>query len=246
MSDLDDVLEGKDVEEAVPQAAPEEAVSEEGNAKPEKPEPQEVVEEVSQPDTVPHARFHAVNEELKALKAQLAEKQEEPEERKAPDLSHLMVQPQQQAQLPDPLDDHAGFSQSLDQRMNGRLSEVEQRVVFNVSNRLAVQAHGQDAVNEAMGAFAEAARTQPVLQQMFQQADDPVGGAVHWYRTQQDLAAIQGAGGLEAYVKAQIEAQAVAPETPQPASPVLPSDMSEAGGVSRSAPVSDSLDDLLA
>lgn len=237
MSDLNDLLsddgkaERKEAPEPVEKETQEAAVDAEGvdaeasDATDDEPE-QDAGEEEIRPKSVPHERFHAVNERVKELEAKLAAS-ETP--KSAPDLSHLFVTGKDD-KLPDPIDDPNGYQKAIEQRFNERLFQQG----WNVSQNAASRHYGQEVVETALAEFAEQSKTNPLLQEAARGSSDPVGEIVTWHRQQQDWRQIQQAGGLEAYRKMVLEQAGSTPQETQPntgtqqAAPVMPTDMSSA------------------
>lgn len=200
MSDLDDLLGDKpssaepvrDVEEVQPEPEPQEAEGQEAAES----EPAPEAEDAEQPKSVPHERFHAVNQRAKELEAELEKLRAEAPAtpRRAPDLSHLFVSGADD-KLPDPMDDPQGYQQAIEQRFNDRLYQQG----WQVSETAARRHYGADAVDEALSAFGDASKANPLLQQAAKQSADPVGEIVNWHKQQQAMQAIAQAGGLDAY-----------------------------------------------
>lgn len=127
--------------------------------------------------------------------------------------------------------------------------DVEARLLnmrLNMSAEMAGMVHGQDTVAKAWAAFDEACNREPhtgeasIMSKALVNHPHPIAQIIKWYERDQQIKAIQQAGGLDAYVEAQL-AQRLAQQRPEPApaSPARPrtppSLAGRSGGTSRSA-----------
>lgn len=118
---------------------------------------------------------------------------------------------------------------------------------LNMSAQMAGMSHGQDVVSQAWQAFDKACHEDMQVHLMSVQLRDhphPMDEIVKWYNRDREMTAIQQAGGLEAYVEAQIaqrRAPQAAAQSSRPRTP--PSLAGRSGGTSR--PVSGDVFDEL-
>ena len=155
LSDISDIVNDEPIAE--PQAAEPEPAPEV------EPTPEPVAEpEAEKPVMVPLAAMTEERVKRQMLEQQLA----------------AMQKPAEPAPLPDVLEDQAGFTQTLEQRMQQAVQNVE----LNVSERLTRQQHGTETVDAAL----QAARESGAIQQ-FMGKPDAWGELVRWH--QQTVAA---------------------------------------------------------
>lgn len=94
---------------------------------------------------------------------------------------------------------------------------------LQTSAQIAGMAHGQDVVAQAWAAFDEACEREPltgqasIMSKALREHPHPLDEIVKWHKRQQELSAIESAGGLEAYVEAQLAARQGVPQGQQPA-----------------------------
>lgn len=229
MSELNDLLEGKETEEEAPDAPEQEVVEEEatdeaqedGEPEPEEAEAKEETEEKPkakrESKSVPLAAFLEVQRKLEARLAEAEKKAAEFEAKSkaTPDYSSFIKKAPDQ--IPSVYDDEQGHTEALRQAQNAELANIK----FNISLDNALATFGNDRVNEAMSAFQQAAQNNPMLRQAAEASYNPVREIVQWHETQQKLSyadklqadqlrKLAEAGGLDAYEKslrAQIEAE---------------------------------------
>lgn len=213
MSDLEDILGGeKPQPEAVPEPQAEtpepEQQPEAEAATPETPEPQAEPEKSDDPKDIPYAVFKSQRDDFKNqiedLKRQIAESQKpKPEPVKVPDMYE------------DP-EGYVRFQQS-------QLERVRLSTIADMSEVMAVEKYGEDAVSaafEAVKAAGEGAR--------FLNSRNPYGDMVKWHKQQQVIQEIGDDPAayrekLAAEIRAEIEADIVAKQAKALAEKAAPS-----------------------
>jgi len=200
-----------------------EPIAEEPQPEPEQPQ---VAPQQEEPRHVPLATFLDQRDELKRWK-QEAEQLRQAQQRQ---------QPQQQA--PDPLDDPDGFRKSI-------LADVDQHKVevrFEVSDRIARQQHGDDAV-EAAGAWAaDRAKQDPSFAVAYMQQNHPIDWIIQQHKRDQLMQQI--GNDPDEWVRRRYAelnpnpAPIAAPAAPQPSvAPAPPRSLASAPGAGGAAAV---------
>lgn len=156
-----------------PEAQPEPKAEEKQPEPPPAPAPAAeappVVEELKpEPIMVPLAALHETRDEVKALKAQLAQFQQQPQ---APE----PIQP------PDPIEDPEGFAQFQE----ARLQQVLLNQTLNTSERFAKKEHGVETVEAAKQWSLQRFQADPLYQQQVLRDPDPYERIVADYRRDQ-------------------------------------------------------------
>lgn len=108
---------------------------------------------------------------------------------------------QKQTQPQPSVPQFAGPSVDFDEDPRSYLEGALHNQKMQMSSFMAGQEFGQDTVNAAWVAFDEACRHDPQASAMsyaLLNHPHPIREVVNWYRSQQELAAIREAGGLEA------------------------------------------------
>lgn len=168
-------MDQEPVAPVIDQAPPEGVPSEPQAEALQEPTPQELPapEPQQEPDkTVPLATFLDQRDEVKRWKREADELKRQLEQRNA-----------KPADVPDPLDDPQGYRAHIDQDVDRRM--VEHR--FQVSDTIARQQHGADAV-EAAGAWAaERARNDRAFAVAYMQQTHPIDWIVQQHKRDQFL-----------------------------------------------------------
>lgn len=89
-----------------------------------------------------------------------------------------------QSQMPDVIEDQAGFTAALDQRVEQRFNQFK----VQMSNRVATEKFGADVVAETMEFFNE----NPQLSHQFIAEELPMVSAVEFYQRQKFMSSVQG------------------------------------------------------
>jgi len=196
MADLDEILTGKAPE---PETMPETPAEPEVQAEPEAAEvtPEPKVEEPKdvEPKDIPYAVFKSTRDDLKSqideMKREMAQaRQPKPEPVKAPDL----------------YEDPEGYQRFHSEQLN----RVRMSTIADMSEVMAIEAHGQEVVEaafEAAKAAGEAGR--------FINSRHPYGDMVKWHKQQQVIKEIGDDPAAyrektRAEIRAEIEAEIVA------------------------------------
>ena len=172
-----------------------------------------------------------------ALKAE-RKKRQELEERLAA-LEGKQTQPQSVPEFTGPVTDFYEDPQSY---LQAQLHQQK----MQMSTLVASKDYGQDTVAEAWSAFDRACQTDPQassLSYALLNHPHPLDEVVKWYRTQNDLSAVQQAGGLEALKQKWLAEQAASAGVSAPASrPNVPPSLAASGKTSSSEPVGEDTD----
>lgn len=163
---------------------------------------EEPVEEVeAKPVMVPLAALHEVRDEVKTLKAKLAEKE-------VPPVAE---------QLPDVFEDPNGFAQGIVSNFDVKLHQTK----LSISERFARKEFGEELTNSALEWGRERCASDPTFNFQVMQSDDPVGFAVQQFQREQIASQVNPSeySEFKAWKAAQAQANAtpVAPpvEVPQ-------------------------------
>lgn len=158
MDNLDFLETEEEVIETQQEEAPVEPVAEPAEpVEPEKPKE-------DGPIMVPLAALQEVRDELKTVKARLAE---EP-----------MPEPQP---MPDVIEDPEAFTQAVNSNVQTQIHSVK----LAISRKFAEQAHGADLTNTALEWGKQRCAEDPVFNMQVMQHEDPVGFAVQQYQREQ-------------------------------------------------------------
>jgi len=153
-------------------------------------EPAPVEPAAPQQGFVPIAAMLDERDRRKALEAQIA---------------HYQAQPQQVQQAPDPLDDPEGFQAYL----NGHLTQALTQQRFDMSSEMARQTHGEAVVTAAADWAAQRAASDPVFraswQQTLQNNSHPLNWVVQQHKRDALLSEAGDVSSLEDLVKAHAE-----------------------------------------
>lgn len=187
----------------------------------------------------PTADDEGPNVPITALKAE-RKKRQELEERLAA-LEGKQTQPQSAPDFTGPQVDFEEDPQSY-------LQAVVHQQKMQMSTFMASQEYGDGTVAEAWDAFDKACATDPQassLSYALLNHPHPIKEVVNWYRTKQELSAVQQAGGLEALKKQWLAEQQAAAQTAQPATaakPNVPPSLAASGKTSSSEPINEDMD----
>lgn len=220
MSDLKDMLDGKEAEQEKPEAEAPEVEANEAEIEGEDAEGGEAEKDAApkedekpktprEPKSVPLAAFLEVQRKLEARLSE-AEKRAADAEAKSkaqPDYSSFLKKPPEK--IPSVYDDENGYTEGLRETQSAELANLK----FQISLDNAVVTFGEDKVNGALLAFQQAAQNTPGLRQAAEASRNPVREIVQWHEAQQKLSyadrieaahlkEIAEAGGLEALKKA--------------------------------------------
>lgn len=147
--------------------------------------------------TVPLSVMKALRKELQELKA--AQKSQQTQPQSAPQY--------QQPQWVDPNEDPFGYLMQNIQNVE----QVQENQHLNMSELFARQQVGDDAVDAAIEAFNSYRQSvPPQVAENFRlgivSSAHPYRELLKWHQTQRDIERIQQAGGLDAFMKAQVAA----------------------------------------
>lgn len=136
-------------------------------------DPDEDAEASAKQESVPHARFNQVNEELKQLKQQLAALQQAPQQPQQP-------QPQTEPEkVPDPIEDPQGYVDY----MSRQSQQMARKTTLMISERFA---RSQNEDFEEIKSWAhQRSATDAAFNAAMVQSEDPYGDAVRIYRQEQ-------------------------------------------------------------
>jgi hypothetical protein len=119
----------------------------------------------SQSDLIPLAKYLDQRDELKETKRRLAEYE-------------ARLQPANKPDIPDPYDDKPGFDRHINQMLDERTTQVR----FEVSDRFARQAHGDEMVQGALDWAMQRAQNSPAFAQEYMTQPDPIGWIVQQHK----------------------------------------------------------------
>lgn len=138
---------------------------------------------VIDPDTgqhVPLAKYLDQRDQYRQAQARVQQLEQELSRRNPP----------KPVEVPDPLVDPQGFLNHVQQLSQQGAMSAQQRAEdnrFTVSEMMAVQAYGQDVVDEAFEAFQEARATDPMLWHRFANTRHPWDTLIKWHEQQKLL-----------------------------------------------------------
>lgn len=128
-------------------------------------------------EMVPHSVVAQLREEIRQLKAR-----NEPGQQAQPNQPGQAEQPK----IPDPIDDPQGYTAYLENQVQRRI--LNERL--NLSETMARQSVGDEAVDAALEAYQSAAASNPSLAYQFAQSRNPYGDLLSWHRKQQALSEV--------------------------------------------------------
>lgn len=192
-------------------------LNDEGFHEPEVTEAQaEATEQPQEPKGEPEAAPPAVSEDTGKhipISALLDEREKRQAlAREAEELRQKLAQFQAQQQQPQP-----DFYENPEARLQQERTQVQQMLWnerLNMSETLARQSHGDEAVNAAREAFAEEVKRNPALYADLQKQANPYGYVVQWHKRQSVLSKL--GDDPDAYIEAQVQARLAAMQASQP------------------------------
>lgn len=208
--------------EVVAEPAPVEPVA------PAEPQADTGAQPTSPPEVAPQEAPHTVP--ISAIldereKRQIAQRENEDLRRKVAEYEAAKAHP-----APDPAENPREFAAYQQQQVQ----QVMWNERLNMSEAIARQTHGEDAVNAAREAFAQAVKSNPPLYAELQRQPNPYSFVVQWHQRQKLLDEIGSdpaayRARIADQIRAEMAAQSTTPSVPTtPAKPNLPPSMASA------------------
>jgi hypothetical protein len=253
MSDLEDILSGRETAPVVENIKETEAKAD--VEQPEQPqEPPVESEGQNESGNVPVAALQAERQKAKTYREQVADfdrrlaEQNQVWENRFNQLFSSLAQPKQPQEAPKAPDFWEAPETAIDYRLNQAVAPVQsqlQQMREDFSRMQAIDKHGQEAVDKAFAEMSQRMQTDKASvwgeYQRIMASPHPYGSLVDWHKKQQALAEI---GSDPAAYKEKLKAELLAelqqtqqPPAPQAQAPVMPSNFANVRNVgSRAGP----------